>query len=35
MNIVGVKEVSEDKLQDAYNDMVPVTNVSIRMTLGV
>ena len=30
IEIVGVK----DKLEDAFNDMVPVTNVSIRMMLG-
>ena len=35
MNIVGVQEVSEDKLEDAYNDMVPVTNVSKDDTRGM
>ena len=34
MDIVGVQVVSEDKLDDAFNDMLPVTIVSIRMTLG-
>ena len=27
MNIVGVYEVSEDKLEDAFNDILRVTNV--------
>ena len=33
INIVGVSEVSQDKFDDAFKNMLPVTNVSIRMTL--
>ena len=33
--LVGVYEISEDTLLgDAFYDMLSVTNVSIRMTLG-
>ena len=33
INIVGVSEVSQDKFEDAFKNMLPVTYVSIRMTL--